>query len=379
MATLSEAVALSRQLIGFDTRNPGGSESACIHFLVQLLRKSGFQVITSEFAIDRSSIVARLGEGKRPALCFAGHIDTVPLGEASWNFDPFSGEIHNGRLYGRGAADMKSGIAAMVTAACRLAQRLQSDDDLILVIAASEETGCQGSHHLAGHPDLLGNAGALIVGEPTSNYPIVGHKGALWLKARFAGRTSHGSMPEKGDNAIYKAVEAVQLLRNFNFKVKRHPFLGSPSLNVGYIHGGLNINSVPDAAEVGIDIRTIPEIKNEELIRIMNNYLGPDATIIPIMDVGSIWTDPELPWVQTVFNTIAPILGVEPKPKTVAFFTDGAPLQTAYRGIPTLIIGPGASSMAHRTDEYCQLTEIDAATAIYERIAEKWYDLPISS
>ena len=262
---------------------------------------------------------------------------------------------------------------------CRLASRLPADDDLILIIAAAEESGCQGSQHLANQTDLLGNAGALIVGEPTSNYPLVGHKGALWLKARFSGRTAHGSMPEKGDNAVYKAVEAVKSLRHFDFGVKHHPSLGAPSLNVGYFHGGVNINSVPDAAEVGIDIRTTPELVNEELIKKISGFLGPDATIIPLVDVSAIWTDPELPWVQAVFNTVAPILGVDPEPKTVAFFTDGAPLQKAYGGIPTLILGPGASAIAHQTDEYCHLTEIDAATAIYERIAEEWYDLPTSN
>jgi len=378
MTILSEAITLAKQLIEFDTRNPGGTETPCIHFLEQLLKKAGFKVITTDFADKRSSLVARFRQGKRPALCFAGHVDTVPLGEASWNFNPFAGEVHNGRLYGRGAADMKSGIAAMVTAVCRMASRLPADDDLILIIAAAEESGCQGSQHLANQPDLLGNAGALIVGEPTSNFPLVGHKGALWLKARFSGRTAHGSMPEKGDNAVYKAVEAVNSLRHFDFGVKHHPYLGAPSLNVGYFHGGVNINSVPDAAEVGIDIRTTPELVNEELIKKISGFLGPDATIIPLVDVSSIWTDPELPWVQAVFNTVAPILGVDPEPKTVAFFTDGAPLQKAYGGIPTLILGPGASAMAHQTDEYCQLTEIDAATAIYERIAEEWYGLPTS-
>jgi len=376
MTILSESVTLTHQLIGFNTRNPGGNEAACIDFLCWHLQNAGFKITTAAFDDERPSLVARLGEGQRPALCFAGHIDTVPLGEASWNFSPFAGEIHNGRLYGRGASDMKSGIAAMVTAASRLAPRLGADDDLILVIVAGEETGCQGSRYLASQPDLLGNAGALIVAEPTSNYPLVGHKGALWLTARFSGRTAHGAMPEKGDNAVYKATAAVERLRSFDFGIKPHPHLGGPSLNVGYFHGGLNINSVPDAAEVGIDIRTMPGLQNEALIEKIQDYLGPDAAISSLVDVSALWTNPELPWVQTVYKTVAPILGVYPEPKTVAFFTDGAPLQAAYGGVPTLILGPGASDMAHQTDEFCQVADIDSATVIYERIAEKWYNLP---
>lgn len=91
-------------------------------------------------------------------MCFAGHVDTVPLGESSWQFDPFSGEIHNGCLYGIGASDMKSVIAAMVTAACRMVPLLSDEDDLIVIIVAGEETGCQGSRYLAGRKELLGNA-----------------------------------------------------------------------------------------------------------------------------------------------------------------------------------------------------------------------------
>ena len=349
----------------------------CAEFLGQILSDSGFKVATAAFEDGRPSLVAHLGKGQRPALCFAGHADTVPLGAAPWRYDPFAGEIHNGRIYGRGASDMKSGLAAMVTAACRLAPRLAPDDNLILIIVAGEETGCEGSRHLAKRLDLLGSAGALIIAEPTGNYPLVGHKGALWLTARFTGRAAHGAMPEKGDNAVLKAVEAIERLRSFEFDVMPHPYLGGPTLNVGYFHGGLNINSVPDAAEVGIDIRTMPGLDHDELMKKMRVCIGSDAAISRLVDVKALWTDPQLPWVQDVFSTVAPFLGESPVPRTVAFFTDGAPLQAAYGGVPTIILGPGASSIAHQTDEYCIVKDIDLATTLYEQIAGKWYGLPV--
>ena len=375
MKTLSPSVELTRKLIGFDTRNPGGNETECTQFLAQILSDAGFRVATAAFNAGRPSIVARLGEGRRPALCFAGHSDTVPLGAKPWRFDPFAGEIHEDRIYGRGASDMKSGLSAMVTAACRVAPLLDADDDLILVIVAGEETGCLGSRYLAGRSDMLGNAGALIITEPTGNYPLVGHKGALWLKAGFSGRTAHGAMPEEGDNAVYKAVAAIERLKSYEFGVKPHPYLGLPTLNVGYMHGGININSVPDAAEVGIDIRTVPGLDHGRLLDMLRNCLGPDAAVSPLVDVTALWTDPGLAWVQDVFSTLTPFLGVKPVPRTVAFFTDGAPLQEAYGGIPTLILGPGASTMAHQTDESCLVADIDLATDIYEQIALQWYGL----
>ena len=127
-----------------------------------------------------------------------------------------------------------------------------------MAICAGEETGCEGSYHLA-EIGALGEAGAIVIAEPTSNYPILGHKGALWLKVETEGITSHGSMPEHGDNAIYKAARSVTKLEEFDFNVMPHELLGRSTLNVGTMQGGLNLNSVPDHAEFTIDIRTLPE------------------------------------------------------------------------------------------------------------------------
>lgn len=111
MISLSPPVDLTRRLIGFDTRNPGGNETDCTDLLDQILTKAGFTVTRAAFEQNRPSIVARLRDGRRPALCFAGHSDTVPLGAKPWTFDPFAGEIDHHRIYGRGASDMKSGLA----------------------------------------------------------------------------------------------------------------------------------------------------------------------------------------------------------------------------------------------------------------------------
>ena len=377
MTVLSPAVALTRRLIALDTRDPEGNEAECIALLGRILEEAGFRVTTTAFADHRPSIVAHLGPGRRPALGFAGHADTVPLGTASWHHDPFGGRVLDSRVYGRGASDMKSGLAAMVTAACRLAPRLAgTGEDLIVIIVSGEETGCRGSRQLATQPAILGRAGGLIVAEPTGNYPLVGHKGALWLSAAFCGRTAHGSMPEQGDNAVYKAAAAVERLRGFDFAVAPHPVLGRPTYNVGYIHGGLNINSVPDSAEIGIDIRTLPDMDHKALAGRIGRWIGPDATLGTLLDVEAIWTDPDLPWIQAVYDATAPFLDSMPEPRAAPYFTDGAPLRAAYGGVPTLILGPGEPAMAHRTDESCPVANIDAATAIYQRIGENWYGLP---
>ena len=277
------ALELTQALVRFDTINPPGNERLCAEHLGSILNDAGFAVSYHEFAETRTSLVARIGgDADAKPLCFTGHIDTVPLGAAPWSVDPFAADIADGKLYGRGTSDMKSGVAAFVVAAIRLARELETGPGMVLIITAGEETGCEGAYHLAGLGNVLGDAGAIVVAEPSSNLPFIGHKGALWLKAVANGLTAHGSMPELGVNAIYKAARTISQLEDFDFNVARHPVLGKPTLNVGTVHGGMNINSVPDRAEVGIDIRTLPDQDHGDLCAHLSSYLGDDIAVEPL-------------------------------------------------------------------------------------------------
>ena len=367
------ALELTQALVRFDTINPPGNERLCAEYLGSILNDAGFAVSYHEFAETRTSLVARIGgDADAKPLCFTGHIDTVPLGAAPWSVDPFAADIADGKLYGRGTSDMKSGVAAFVVAAIRLARELETGPGMVLIITAGEETGCEGAYHLAGLGNVLGDAGAIVVAEPSSNLPFIGHKGALWLKAVANGLTAHGSMPELGVNAIYKAARTISQLEDFDFNVARHPVLGKPTLNVGTVHGGMNINSVPDRAEVGIDIRTLPDQDHGDLCAHLSSYLGDDIAVEPIVDVGSVWTDPAEDWMLDVFDVMAEILGKMPEVCTATYFTDAAALTPAYGGPPTVILGPGEAAMAHQTDEYCVVDRIDQAVDAYVEIAKRW-------
>ena len=367
------ALELTQALVRFDTINPPGNERLCAEHLGSILDDAGFAVSYHEFAETRTSLVARIGgDADAKPLCFTGHIDTVPLGAAPWSVDPFAADIADGKLYGRGTSDMKSGVAAFVVAAIRLARELETGPGMVLIITAGEETGCEGAYHLAELGNVLGDAGAIVVAEPSSNLPFIGHKGALWLKAVANGLTAHGSMPELGVNAIYKAARTISQLEDFDFNVARHPVLGKPTLNVGTVHGGMNINSVPDRAEVGIDIRTLPDQDHGDLCAHLSSYLGDDIAVEPIVDVGSVWTDPAEDWMLDVFDVMAEILGKMPEVCTATYFTDAAALTPAYGGPPTVILGPGEAAMAHQTDEYCVVDRIDQAVDAYVEIAKRW-------
>src|SRR3954469_6221579 len=154
-----DPVQLSRELIAFNTINPPGNELGCILHLDKILSDAGLQTSVQRFAPERANLIARAGDAGQLPLCFTGHVDTVPLGNAPWSIDAFAGEIIDGRMYGRGSTDMKCGVAAFVAAIGNMAEQLQGTRGAVLVITAGEEVGCEGAFHLAG-TDILGRAGA---------------------------------------------------------------------------------------------------------------------------------------------------------------------------------------------------------------------------
>ena len=368
-----DAVELTKQIVRMNTINPPGDEEACARYLGSMLETAGFRVAYHKLSEKRASLVARIGgDSDNAPLCLTGHIDTVPLGAAPWSKDPFAGETDDGRLYGRGTSDMKCGVAAFVAASLALAAKLERSPGLELVITAGEEVGCEGAFDLVRRNGALDRAGAVVVGEPTSNYPYVGHKGAFWLHARTRGVTAHGSMPERGDNAVYKAARAITALEQFRFDNPPHKLMGQATLNVGTVHGGLNINSVPDEAIIAIDIRSVPTSRHEDIRRALQQQLGAEVELETVVDLDSVYSEPDDPWIQRVFDITKPFVGARPEPKVATFFTDAAALTPAYGNPPTVVLGPGEPQMAHQTDEYCLMERVEASVSLYQQVIADW-------
>jgi succinyl-diaminopimelate desuccinylase len=365
---------LTRELLAFNTINPPGMERACARHIGKILEDAGFRVAYHEFAEGRTSLVAQLGgDPERPPICFTGHIDVVPLGAAKWTRDAFAGETDGDRLYGRGSTDMKSGIAAFVAAAVEAAPRLARGPGLLLVITAGEEIGCEGAKYLADHA-LLGRAGAIVVAEPTANYPYVGHKGLAWFEIETHGVTAHGSMPDVGDNAIVKMAKVIGDLDDFRFPVESHAVMGRPTVNVGTIRGGLNTNSVPDEACITVDTRTVPGIDHGHLCKSLETLLAPrGASVRKIVDVPPLYTEPQDAWVQSVFEACTPYLDARPQPATITFSTDGADLKRGFGGaVPAVILGPGEPRLAHQTDEWCSMNRIEQSVELFGTLMRRW-------
>ena len=369
---MSDAIALTRSLLRFDTVNPPGRERDCAHLVGAMLHEWGFKVAYHEYEDTRTSVIARAGGAdSKPPLCLTGHLDVVPLGSRKWTKDPFSGEADGDRLYGRGSSDMKAGLAAMLLAARSVAKKLSGTPGVVLVLTAAEEGGCIGSQHLA-RTQLLGKAGAIVVGEPTSNYPYVGHKGSLKFYARFRGVSAHASMPDLGVNAIYKAARAVAKLEAFDFGQPAHPVMGRPTMNVGTFAGGEGVNMVPDSASVGVDIRTVPGMDHAAVRAKLQALLGSEAEIEVFSDMNAVWTEPGQDWVQRVFEITGRMLGVKPEPRAQTYNTDAGNLLKVYKGAPTVVLGPGEPQQAHQTDEWCSMERIRQSVAIYEALIRDW-------
>jgi succinyl-diaminopimelate desuccinylase len=360
------ALDLALELVAVDTVNPPGNETPAADLIAARLETAGLTVERHEHAPGRPNLIARLPgrDGERPALCMTGHLDTVPLGGAPWSREPL-GELRDGRLYGRGASDMKGGVAAIVVAAERVAALGPGEAGLELVFTAAEETGCEGSRWLAG-AGVLGRAGAVLVAEPTGGVPLLAHKGVLFARASTEGVSAHGSAPHLGRNAIYPLARAVVALSELDFGVPAHPLLGAPTLNVGTIAGGSGINLVPDRGEAQIDVRTVPGLTGAMVLERLRAAAGPEVTIEPWIDLAPVVTDPDDPWLRTVF-------AVRPaEPGAVSYFTDAAALTPAYGNPPTVIWGPGEADQAHQTDEWASADRIDTAAGDYFEVARRW-------
>lgn len=384
------ATELTQKLVSFQSINPPGDESAVIEFIRQWLEPLGFEVEVFGFGERRANLVARYGPQQSP-VCLSGHIDVVPLGAAPWSHDPFAAQIENGRIYGRGSCDMKGGIAAFLIAARELVQSAPSlKDGVLIIITGGEETGCTGARALTEQMNPV-HAKLLVIPEPTSNEAVIAHKGVAWLRLMTKGKTAHGSMPDQGVNAILKMARALLALEAAPLPGQPHSVLGSATMNVGVITGGLNTNSVADRCWANVDIRLTPNCSAQDI----DSWIAQNAPDVEIEQVlaqcPSVYTDPHDRTLSQVLTGLhdaglirhplgkviheAPCAGhqhTEYDPAEdvtrAVYFTDASVLKAWLDDTPTLIIGPGDGFMAHQTDEYIEIDKLEHSVEIFRAL-----------
>jgi succinyl-diaminopimelate desuccinylase len=369
---MQDPIALTRHLVRANTINPPGNEAGLAAELDEALAELGLATILQPIGPGRANLIAWNEHAVGARICFTGHLDTVPLGSVAWTRDPFGGEVSDGRLYGRGSSDMKGGIAAFLCALGELYAESRRLPPLLIILTAGEETGCEGAKRLSELSLGALDVGAIVVGEPTSSKCMVGHKGALWMKAETSGRTAHGAMPELGDNAIHHAVDAIQKLRRFDFDIPADPLLGNPTLNIGTIAGGLNVNSVPDSTVFELDVRTVCGLEHDELFGRLGAYMGDKVRLRVSVDVPALSNDLANPWIHRVAAIAEPVSGGLSRERTVAFFSDGPVLRQLFGQVPAVVLGPGEPSCAHQTDEWCSVERIHQCVSIYFKLLKDW-------
>jgi len=370
---LNEEILLTQKLIRFETINPPGNEKQIAEFIGGILINNGFDVKYPKLSDERYHLIAEKGViDELSPIVLCGHLDVVPLSSKKWTVDPFKGEIINGRIFGRGASDMKSGIAAIICAAIQIFNENPPKKGIRIFLTADEETGCSGAKNLRAKKYNIGKASGLLIAEPTANIPVTGHKGGLFINAKTSGVAAHSSMPHKGENAIYKAAKAILKLENFEFNVEEDELLGLPTLNVGTIKGGTNFNSVPDKAEFTIDVRSTKKLSNADALQMLKDKLGEEVTLEPFVDLNACYTDEKNIFVQTVYDACKSE-GIESVlPASVPYLTDASVIQSWYDNVPTVILGPGQPEQAHQADEFCYIDKIEQSVKIYKKIINKW-------
>jgi succinyl-diaminopimelate desuccinylase len=366
-------VDLLQKVIRIESTNPPGNERDLANFLANFFTRAGLEPELFEFEEKRSNLIARIqGTGEKPGLIFSAHMDTVPAGEVDWKFPPFSGTLHEGKIYGRGAADMKSGLAAMAEAATILAKEgFAPKGDLVVAFTYDETHGLQGAKHLI-EGDHLGDVGAVLISEPSTLDVFVAEKGALWLKCRAEGKTAHTSMPKLGQNAIFKMTRFLgQLESDLDVSDVDHPLLGTGTFTVGTIKGGVTINVIPDVCEAELDIRLVPGQDYLEIMERVKHIAGDHVEIELIDWKEPVESDPDSEIVGIALNAVEQVTGQSRAPKGVSYFTDGAILANRLN-IPMVNIGPADTGMTHQPNENVEVSRLVHAVKIYLLIASRY-------
>jgi acetylornithine deacetylase ArgE len=370
-----ELVELAKSLISFNTEIPPGNEEECARFIgdyLQDLHVEGAEVQLDRFEEGRANLVARFGPAT-PGLLLGGHIDVVPAGgDSAWSSPPFEGEVRGGRLYGRGSADMKSALAAILKAV-ELKARERLGRGLLFVATAGEEVGFEGLKSLYARRVLPERAAKFgVLGEPTGLRPVRAHKGLADFRITVTGRSGHASRPELGVNAIEKGAAIVESLSRWRRSVAndRDSDLGPTIATATVISGGTKSNVIPGRCELIVDSRWIPKHGTAFVERGLKSMVASlrkgDPTVrakVELMyDSPSLKLPKDHPLVRLAESASGWRSEVMPYGTEAALY--------AQHGLPSLVLGPGRLTQAHVVDEYVSVAEVVKAQAIYTKLIE---------
>ena len=370
-------------LIGFPTvsRDPNRD---LIDYCASYLRSIGASVdiITAE-AGRKANLYATIGPQDMPGVMLSGHTDVVPVDGQAWSKPPFEAVVEDGRVYGRGTADMKGFVASALYCASKAAER-QLETPLHLALSHDEEIGCVGVHSLI---DMLADApvkpAMCIVGEPTSMAIATGHKGKTAIEATCIGSAAHSALAPQAVNAIHLACDLISQIRHLQDDIAVNGVQDTAydipytTLHAGLVTGGVALNIVPDHAVVTFEIRNLTTDNPDKILDRLRGAIAPVIAVArqrtPDADIAFnvINTYPGLdtPLDDAVVEMLAGLTGSEQRIK-VAFGTEGG-LFSQKLGIPAVVCGPGSMAQGHKADEFVTLAQLDACDAMLVALIDR--------
>jgi acetylornithine deacetylase len=371
-------IALACDLVAIDSVNPSlvpgaAGEGAIAEMLAGHMRRIGLDVHVREAAPGRPNVVGVLeGRGPGRSLMFCGHIDTVGVAGMPAPFEP---RIHDGRLYGRGAQDMKAGVAAMVDAARQVAERGLDRGRLIVAAVVDEEFESIGADTLASE----WRADGAVVTEPTDLQVAVGHKGFAWIDVETIGRAAHGSRPRDGRDAILRMGRVLQRLEALDRELQArppHPLMGTGSLHASIIDGGRELSSYPDRCRLRMERRTVAGESGgsalDEVVAILRALRAEDpefeaeAALRFARPPYEVPADHPLP---RALVAAAARAGCATDTTGMSFWTDAAVLANA--GVPSVLFGPGGAGL-HSSEEYVNIRDVIVCRDALTSLVQAW-------
>jgi len=355
-----ELNGLLQGLIQIKSVNPPGNENQIANFIRKFLLKNNIHSDSVLLEESRSSVIAKIEGKEERNITLCGHLDTVKVKEEDWTKPAFQGLIENGKMYGRGASDMKGGVAVILYAAAFLKRKgIVPKKTIQLALTADEEWGYRGAKSLADE-GYFDQTDFLIITEPSNLQVSTGEKGELWVKAKFYGKSAHGSTPEMGVNTITPGSEfIVNITERYEKIFEADPFWGKTSMNIGQFHGGVQVNIVPNYSEIQLDFRVISEEDKEkavELVRKIGEEIAKKHKVRFAEDIFNyhppIFTSSDNPYVEKFLQATGAREVIITK-----YCTDGATI-IPIKKMPFIIFGPGDIAQAHQNDEYIELESL---------------------
>lgn len=380
-----QIIQVTRELICLESTNPGSGEAAVAEYIKDFLKDSGAEIKEDEIFPGRCNLTATVGdEIKAPKLVLICHMDTVVPGE-NWSHDPFGADVEGNRIYGRGACDMKSGLACALCAFRETAVRFRKGEialtrPICLICTVDEEGNMEGAEQIIASGRVTEEDWVMDL-EPTDKSIQMAHKGRVWMEVDVQGITAHASRPEQGADAVAAAAEWISCMRKAFAGLSVHKELGKSTITFGQIEGGYQPYVVPDACRLWVDCRLVPPVNDKMVQEFAEKAAVQAEKEIPGVNISYKITG-NRPYIEQnedsgllkeVKKAVLTATGKEAEVCPFPGYTDTAVIAGKLNNRNCLSYGPGSLKYAHKPDEFVEEEDIERCYKVLTVLLKQQY------